>query len=109
VRAGRPCRLDELVPGAASEAAAHAPGFFAAELPAVIRRSFGADDAAGLDVPILNMMGDDSEARFAESAAIIHEWFPAAAPVTVAGATHLLVAQAPGVIARHLREHWREG
>ncbi|MET0458409.1 MAG: alpha/beta fold hydrolase [Ilumatobacteraceae bacterium] len=101
-------RLDELVPGAAAEAAAHAPGFFTAELPAVVRWSFGAEDAADLDVPILNVVGGDSAPRFAESAAIIHEWFPGAAPVAVAGATHLLVAQAPGAIARQLREHWRD-
>lgn len=40
---------------------------------------------------------------------VVLQRHPAAAPVTVAGATHLLVAQAPGEIAHYLREHWREG
>jgi pimeloyl-ACP methyl ester carboxylesterase len=99
-------QLDELVPGARAQALAQASAFFATELPAAIRWSFGPADARAVELPVLNLAGDASEARFAASAAIIRDWFPGAVSVTIAGATHLLVAQAPREIAGRLRQFW---
>ena len=99
--------LERLVPGAVADALAHAPGFMSVELPAVARWSFTAGDAASLDVPLLNVRGTDSAARFQQGADILAGWFPAAASFTLAGANHLLVAQDPLAMAAGLEEFWR--
>ena len=98
--------LDQVVPGATEEAVAHADGFFAAELPAVVEWQFGPAEASSIDVPVLNISGVDSEARFAESSAIIAQYLPAAERASIP-ATHLMMAQAPNETARHLDSFWR--
>ena len=98
--------LERAVPEATMEAAAHAEGFFEAELPAAIEWHFGADDAASIRAPVLNMSGANSEPRFAEAEAIIHEHFPDA-PRPSIPATHLMMAEAPREAARHLESFWR--
>jgi pimeloyl-ACP methyl ester carboxylesterase len=99
--------LDQRVPGAFDDALAHADGFFAVELPAVIRWSFGPADAAVIDVPIVNMRGSESAPRFVEGAALIQAWFPAAQPSLVPGVNHLLMAQDPVATAERLERFWR--
>ncbi len=102
-------RLDELLADAAADGREHAAAFFAAELPAVIDWRFRPEDATSIDLPVLNVSGSTSEPRFAESAEIIAAWFPAARHVTIPGATHLLMADAPVETAGHLRSFWAGG
>lgn len=56
---------------------------------------------------MLNVVGTASTPRFAESAGIVQSWFPAARRCDVPGATHLLVAQHPVIIARDPEAFWR--
>jgi pimeloyl-ACP methyl ester carboxylesterase len=97
--------LDALVPGALTDALAHAPGFFAAELPAAVRWSFVASDARTVDVPVLHLRGSRSAPRFADSAALLEAWFPAA-DHRMLDATHFLMAQAPEATADVLDRFW---
>lgn len=99
--------LERLVPGATAEALAHSDDFFARELPAVIAYDITIADVAGIAAPVLNVSGTDSAPRFAEAAAIVQAWFPQAARVDVPGATHLLPAQRPDVVADELVTFWR--
>ena len=99
--------LDRLVPGATADAMAHAAGFFGVELPAVVAHEVGPGDVAGIDVPVLNVVGSDSAPRFAEGAAIVQAWLPAAERCEIPAATHLLVAQRPDVIAGRLEDLWQ--
>jgi pimeloyl-ACP methyl ester carboxylesterase len=98
--------LDALVPGALTDALAHSPGFFAAELPAAVRWSFVPSDACTVDVPVLHLRGSRSAPRFADSAALLEAWFPAA-DHRMLDATHFLMAQAPGATAELLDRFWR--
>jgi pimeloyl-ACP methyl ester carboxylesterase len=98
--------LDRAVPGAVDDATTGAEGFFARELPAVIRWSFAPGELAE-DLPILNMSGSESGPRFAQGAQTIQSWFPHAEPCVLDGATHLLMAQDPVAAAKRLAQFWR--
>ncbi len=98
--------LDRHVPGARDEALAHAEQFFGAELPAVVRWTFGPEDAAGIAAPILNVTGDSSVPRFAQGGALIQAWFPDARRYVLPAATHLLMAQNPEAMAARLQQFW---
>jgi pimeloyl-ACP methyl ester carboxylesterase len=98
-------QLDKLVPGAVDEAIAHADGFFAVEFPAAIRWTFVPDDVRA-DLPILLVRGTASAPRSAEAAEIVRSWFPGSELRVLAGASHLLVAEEPGLIARRIAEFW---
>ena len=99
--------LDRLVPGAVAEAVAHADRFFTVELPALVRWSFGAADAAAIDCPVLNMTGGETAPRFAAGAEIIQSWFPRAEASTLPGVGHLMMAQEPHATAERLQHFWR--
>jgi pimeloyl-ACP methyl ester carboxylesterase len=101
-----PRLLDQLVPGALADARTHAERFFAVELPAAIRWSFGPADARAVDVPVLYLRGGASSPRFAQAATIIGQYFPAAPLRVLAGANHLLPAQRPATIAALLARFW---
>ncbi len=99
--------LDRLVPGAVAEAVAHADRFFTVELPALVRWSFGAAEAADIDCPVLNITGGETAPRFAAGAEIIQSWFPRAEAWTLPGVGHLMMAQEPRAIAERLEHFWR--
>ena len=99
--------LDRAVPGATAENLAHADGFFAAELPAVIAFDLAATGVADITAPVLNVTGTSSGPRFAEAASIIGSWFPAATRREVPGANHLLIAQHPAAVGALLESWWR--
>jgi pimeloyl-ACP methyl ester carboxylesterase len=99
--------LDRLVAGAVAEAVAHADRFFTVELPALVRWSFGAADAAAIDCPVLNMTGGQTAPRFAEGAEIIQSWFPRAEAWTLPRVGHLMMAQEPHATAERLQQFWR--
>ena len=105
--AGAAEELDRLVPGATADALANAEGFFAHELPAVVAHEFDPADVAGIDVPVLNVVGSSSESRFAEAAAIVQSWLPDAERSEIPDVTHLLVAQRPDVVAGRLDAFWQ--
>jgi pimeloyl-ACP methyl ester carboxylesterase len=65
--------LERVVPGAFEEALDNADLFFQAEMPAVQQWRFGADDAARVTQPVLNVLGAD---RFVEGAELVQSWFP---------------------------------
>jgi pimeloyl-ACP methyl ester carboxylesterase len=100
--------LDALVPGALTDALAHAAGFFTAELPAAVRWSFAPVDARSVDVPVLHLRGAASAPRFAEGAALLEDWFPAA-DHRMLDVSHFLMAQAPEATAELLDRFWRDG
>lgn len=98
--------LDGLVPGAFEDALVHSEQFFSVELPALVRWSFGPDDAASIEQPILCVLGAESDARFARAAEIVATLFPRATGYTLPGAGHLLMAQNPAPLAEELERFW---
>ena len=99
-------QLDRHLPGAFDEAIANADQFFQVELRAAAQWSFGPDDAAVVDQPILNVIGTETVPRFVESAAMVQSLFPHAVRVELSGAGHLMMAQEPTAMAARLAEFW---
>jgi pimeloyl-ACP methyl ester carboxylesterase len=98
--------LDRFIPAAFDDAVTHSDQFFRVELPAIAHWTFGPDDAARVDRPILNVLGAESVARFVQAAEIIQTLFPQASRYALPGAGHLLMAQDPTRIAERLAEFW---
>jgi pimeloyl-ACP methyl ester carboxylesterase len=94
--------LEQAVPGAFADAVGNADLFFQAEMAAVQQWSFGPDDAARVDVPVLNALGADSVQRFVEASELVQSWFPQAERLLVPGAGHLLMVQNPTAVAEGL-------
>ncbi len=100
--------LDHVVPEAFDDAVAHADQFFGVELPAVVRWTFGPEDARGIDRPILSVVGTESAPRFVQGAELIQTWLPNAASFTLPGTGHLLMTQNPQAMAERLARFWRQ-
>jgi pimeloyl-ACP methyl ester carboxylesterase len=93
--------LERVVPGAFEEALDNADLFFQAEMPAVQQWRFGADDAARVTQPVLNVLGAD---RFVEGAELVQSWLPHAQRLPVPEAGHLLMVQNPTAVAQGLTD-----
>ena len=102
-------RLERLVPTARDDAAANADQFFRIELPALARWDVGPDDFRLGDMPVLNIRGADTDARFVKAAEIIDTWFPQAARYLLPDAGHLLMAERPAETAERLERFWVAG
>jgi pimeloyl-ACP methyl ester carboxylesterase len=100
--------LKSATPDAFDDAMATAVQFFEVELPAVVRWSCGAADVEVISRPVLNVVGSESSARFADGAELIQRWLPHAVRETVAGANHLLIADRPQAVAERLNTFWRQ-
>jgi pimeloyl-ACP methyl ester carboxylesterase len=87
-------------------AVAHADQFFRVELPAAAQWSFDPADAQLINVPILNVTGSATVPRFVRSAELIQSWFPSSIRYELPGTGHLLMAQAPEVVAAQLVRFW---
>lgn len=96
--------LDQAIPHAFGEALDEADLFFQAEMPAVQQWSFGPGDAERITQPVLNVLGAESAARFAEGSELIQSWFPRAQRLSVPGAGHLLMVQNPVGLAQGLSD-----
>jgi pimeloyl-ACP methyl ester carboxylesterase len=99
--------LDVAVPGAVADADAAAPHFFDIELPAVAAWDFDPLGLDRVDVPVLDLLGSASSARFVESAATLQRWLPTARHDVIDGAGHALMATHPREVASHLEALWR--
>jgi pimeloyl-ACP methyl ester carboxylesterase len=99
--------LDKLVPGALTDALSHAAGFFTVELPAAARWMFAPSDATTIGLPVLHLRGAASAPRFAEGAALVESWFPAAEHRMLDGVDHLMMTRVPEATAALLDRFWR--
>ncbi len=96
--------LERAVPGAFDEALAEADLFFQAEMSAVQQWAFGADEAARVSQPVLNVLGANSPPRFVEASELVQSWFPLAERFTVPDAGHLLMVENPDAVADGLKD-----
>ena len=97
--------LDGALPGALEQAVADADTFFRVEMPALQEWTFSGEDAARIKLPVLAVLGADSDAGwpgFGEGHDLLLEWFPEAKPFVLPRATHLLQVQNPRDMAQGL-------
>lgn len=72
------------------------------DLPALQEWVFGEEQARQISQPVLLVVGAESPPAFAESHAILKEWFPQMEEYVLPGANHLLQLANPGDLAPRL-------
>jgi pimeloyl-ACP methyl ester carboxylesterase len=100
------CRtlLELRVPGAMAEAISDADTFFGVELPALTEWEFGAEQVAGLNRPVLSVLGGETQPLWVEVAEFLRSALPQVDECTIDGAGHLLHIQRPEPVARAIAE-----
>jgi pimeloyl-ACP methyl ester carboxylesterase len=100
------CRalLEERVPGAVAQAIRDADTFFGIELPALTEWTFGAEQAAGLNRPVLSVLGNETQPLWVEVAEFLRSALPQVDECTIDGVGHLLHIQDPEPVARGIAE-----
>lgn len=100
------CRalLDERLPGAVAQAVKDADTFFGIELPALAEWAFGPADAAGIQCPVLSVLGAETQPLWVEVAAFLRSSVPHVEERVVDGVGHLLHVQRPEPVARAMAE-----
>jgi 3-oxoadipate enol-lactonase len=100
------CRalLDARAPGAVADAVADADTFFGVELPALTEWEFGPQQAASIDLPVLSVLGSETEPLWVEVAEFLRSALPDVEELTVDGVGHLLHTQRPEPVARGVAE-----
>jgi len=96
--------LEACIPGAVEQAIKDADTFFGVELPALTEWTFGAEQAARLDRPVLSMLGSETQPVWVEVAEFLRSSLPQVEEHTIDGAGHLLPIQQPEAVAREMAE-----
>jgi pimeloyl-ACP methyl ester carboxylesterase len=100
------CRavLEELLPGAETQAIKDADTFFGVELPALTEWVFGPEQAAAIRCPVLSVHGRDTQPLWVEVAAFLRSSLPHVEDCTIDSVGHLLHIQRPQPVARAMAE-----
>ena len=100
------CRalLEEHLPGAVAQAIKDADTFFGVELPALGEWTFGAEQAAAIQCPVLSVLGSGTQPLWVEVAAFLRSAVPHIEECTVDGVGHLLHIQRPEPVARAMAD-----
>lgn len=96
--AGARAVLESVIPGAIEKAIADAQTFFGHELPALRQWTFGPDQAHRITLPVLAVVGENSDRRFHQRQELLLSWLPDAEPFLLLSAGHLLhLENGPGL------------
>ena len=96
--------LEQSLPGAVKQAIGDADTFFGIELPALTEWVFDAEQAARLDLPVLSVVGSETQPVWVEVAEFLRSALPQVDECTIDGAGHLLQIQCPEAVARGMAE-----
>jgi pimeloyl-ACP methyl ester carboxylesterase len=96
--------LEERVPGAFEQAIKDVDTFFGVELPGLSQWTFGPEQAAAIDQPVLSVLGSDTQTLWVEVAEFLRSSLPRVEERTIAGVGHLLHIQQPEPVARAIEE-----
>ena len=96
--------LEKHVPGAVANAIEDADTFFGIELPSLIGWTFGADQAATIDRPVLSIMGSRTEQLWVEVAEFLRSSLPDVEERKIEGVGHFLHMERPEGVGRAMAE-----
>lgn len=96
--------LERNVPGAVANAIKDADTFFGIELPSLVQWTFGADQAATIDRPVLSMLGSRTGPLWVEVAEFLRSSLPDLKECRIEGAGHFLHMERPEPVARAIAE-----
>jgi pimeloyl-ACP methyl ester carboxylesterase len=91
---------EEALPGSSTQMRHDVATFFDTDLPALLAWTFGSDEAARIDCPVLYIGGSESGPWFAQVHELILEWIPHAEDAILDGADHSLAL----THARHIAD-----
>jgi pimeloyl-ACP methyl ester carboxylesterase len=92
-------------PGVVDQGIRDAASWFDCEAPALAQWSFGSEDAARIDCPLLSWRAPSEEPMPPRAArAFLHELFPQLEEVTLGGGDHFSVATDPAAVAEPIAE-----
>jgi pimeloyl-ACP methyl ester carboxylesterase len=94
--------LDQLLPGSWEQAVKDADMFFGIEVPELQRWQFGPTEATRITVPVLSMVGGQSDPAFIEMEELLRELLPNLETVRIPKTNHLLCLQEPQPVAEAL-------
>jgi pimeloyl-ACP methyl ester carboxylesterase len=100
------CRalLEERIPGVVAQTVKDADTFFGVELPAVAEWTFGSEQAAAIRMPVLSVIGAETQPLWVEIAEFLRCSLPNVEECTIEGAGHLLQIQRAEPVARAMAE-----
>jgi pimeloyl-ACP methyl ester carboxylesterase len=100
------CRalLDERLPGSVEQAIKDADTFFGIELPALTEWTFGPEQAAAINQPVLSVVGAQTQPLWVEVADFLRSALPHVEECTIDGVGHLLHIERPEPVARAMAE-----
>lgn len=100
------CRavLEEQVPGAVANAIEDADAFFGIELPSLIDWTFGAEQAAAIERPVLSVLGSRTGQLWVEIAEFLRSSVPELEERTIDGAGHFLHMERPEPVAQAIAD-----
>jgi pimeloyl-ACP methyl ester carboxylesterase len=96
--------LEKNAPGAVAATIKDADTLFGVEFPAVTGWTFGPEQAARIQQPILSVRGTKTDPVWVEVDQLLHTWFPEVEGLSVPGAGHMLQMQNPEPVARGIAE-----
>lgn len=96
------CRslLEERIPGVVERSIRDADTFFGTELPALAEWTFGPEEAAAIQTPVLSVVGAETLPLWVEIAAFLRSSVPHIEECAIDGAGHFLQIQRPEPVAR---------
>jgi pimeloyl-ACP methyl ester carboxylesterase len=103
-RASCEAMLEKNLPNVMAAAVDDADTLFGAELPAALAWSFGTAEAAAVDVPVLSVVGADTDQLWFDSAALLRLCLRDVEDCTVDGVGHFLQLQDPEPVARAIAD-----
>jgi len=99
---------ERVLPTSFDQAVADADGLFKNDMHAMRSWSIRREDLRRIDVPILSVLGSDSQPMFRESCGIIRQWFPKSEILVVENANHWLQLTNPTGLAMGLVNFFRK-
>src|SRR5687767_2688000 len=96
--------LEERIPGAVAQAIRDADTFFGVELPALTEWTFGAEEAAGINRPVLSVVGSETQTVWVETAEFLRSSLPDVEESKINGVGHLLHIQRSEPVAHAMAE-----
>ena len=100
------CRalLEERIPGVVAQSIKDADTFFGIELPSLADWTFGAEQAAAINRPVLSVLGAETQPLWVEIADFLRASLPYVEESTIEGVGHLLQIQRPEPVAREIAQ-----
>ena len=99
---------ERVLPNFFDQAVADADSLFKIDMPAMRSWSIRREDLRRIDVPILSVLGSDSQPMFRDTCRVVRQWFPKSEVLVVQNANHWLQLTNPTDVAWGLVNFFRK-